>query len=559
MWPAQRGSTPALDLLETVLASSDWADADEPSGVGLIFGLIEHHDASGDGTTLESIGDRLLEWAQSHSTLGAAPGRLIVRFAHHAYSLALEHGGVARADPVRAKASALLSFIGRLDSEEASDEPTREVDMVVALLCLSATGHPQSPPDDQEPVKSEWKLNTLRQLVDIGSAARDRNLHLALSVIRWVREQLTDLGVRARLSSDPGIESKVDALLVESLERMSVFEARMGLDWAAFASAEQAAVLAAHGAAHDFDASRLAHFALERGEHLLSERELDDDRRLALLDRLVRVGRLTQDAQLYTAAIDRACEHLRTVAYAEYHGREWVKAADLYSNLGYRYFAAGEFAGLERLYLLSVFFFEKAEVLRSRAPESEPANGDSEDPNAPEPGYRRFEAEGFIYGASARLTEGQAAIDLFERAASAHERAGLMVFGQLGLHEFYNSAGHFFDAQASLQRGAQASGLGEAAHWLNEAAASMHWCFRMFKQVFSWYEDILAALVEGGRDAFADDTASALRRMGHPNAEAVGAAARSLADGFRREDLAAVNAGASELGRAFVFVNPIVG
>jgi hypothetical protein len=177
------------------------------------------------------------------------------------------------------------------------------------------------------------------------------------------------------------------------------------------------------------------------------------------------------DAQEIVRRLEAVCARVRLRADRHEQQQQWEQAADAYSNLGYRYYTAAELVGVERIYSLAVYMFEKSKFFRAKAP-SQPK---SAAPNAPEPGYRLFEADGFIYGASAKLTSGTQAIELLSDAARALAKAAQMTFGQMRLHMFYNSASHYFDALRMLQT-AQIE-LNCLASHLSAAAASFHECF----------------------------------------------------------------------------------
>jgi hypothetical protein len=542
-----------------LLAVND--DATAAIALRLVYDMVEDAAHRSSSNLLEVVADYLVTWNQRRGHGSVETGQIALGLAYRSYSDAFEADD-RRAGVVAAKASSLRALLakfgteaGRVAPDEAPDQE-QELDLV-ALGCLAAVDGRPAPDDRIE--QGAWKADALRTLLRIARAAADRDVHLATLLCRWIRKQASDFSVRVAVCDAP-IESELDPLEEHCLLEVAALEDRMGLPWASFDATEQAAFAAAYSPHRRERAPNLARASLAQGDRLLQSitgepPKTKDDPRLGLVDRLYKLSRLTRDIDEIVCRLDRLCDILRSLGQAHERAEECLEAAEIYSNLGYRYFSGAEQCGLSRHYLLSVYFFEKAEFFRALAPGGGYASIDTQAPNAPELGYRRFESDGFIFGASAKLTEGIAIISLFDSAAQAHERAGKMVFGQLGLHALYNSAAHHFNAQASLIRAARAGSANEAAHYLRQAAMNVHECFQLFKSIYRQYEHLLNRLTENKDDPCPDEMVRELELCFHPSATRLQSTARAVSKALTKGD--PPDTTCLSLARELVFLNPL--
>lgn len=535
MWPEGSLHGPPLDMLNE-LTTDDIA-------CPLVYGLIQVICDNGDAKELEEVGDRLTARVQSTPTV-QEPFQAI-RLAHLAYLRAFDIESEARAAYLAAKALSLEIVLAKFELEDDNDESVRtrmrkSAEQLAHALLGSVAG--------------QGEAVRLQAMLGLAAEARGRNLQLALSLADWVSHQTSEFDFGAR--ADPGgvVTALATTFKLACLERMVELERSLGLDWIPLERAEEAAYFAAFAARQAGDARRLADDVLSAGDRLAARLD-DEERKLGLLDRLYKVSRITGDIAKISERVERLGRELRRVGRGHEQAGRWIKAADVYSNLGYRYFAAGEYTGLSRLYLLSVYYFEKSEVFRAK----DPTGGyetDSDDPNVPEAGYRRLESEGFIYGASGRLAQPAVATDLFERAALALECAAKMVFGKLRLNVFYGTVSNFFDAHSGMMRVGRSEDLREICQLLADAAAAFHECGRGFQQVFSSYEAVLSRLVSGDPDPCPVGFEQELARTMHPDAEGVAEKSAAAAAALATGDVAGLRAAVAKLADLFIFLYP---
>jgi hypothetical protein len=352
----------------------------------------------------------------------------------------------------------------------------------------------------------------------------------------WVGRQLRQPG---RPEPPEALRVRFQDLEERCERRMIEVEDRLGLTAAALDAAERTAYRTMYVLHRPEDARRLAYRCLQTGDRLLTVPDDTSDERVDLLNRLFKVSRLTGDVTTVMERSERLQRHVRARGLRHERAERWVDAADSYSNLGYRYFTAAEYTGVSRMYQLAVYFFDKADVMRAQAEE-------------PGPGYRELESEGFVYGASARLAGPDTAVELYDRAASAHDRAARMTFQTQGLFHLYRSAGYFFNAHAALARCASATDFSRCLDLLGEAAE----CLRIdvTQDAFPLYGATVVRLARGEADPCTADMVRGLGHTLHPDGERVAATARTGATALAEGDLLAFRDAVRELSRLFVFL-----
>jgi hypothetical protein len=516
----------------------------------LVYGLIQLIADDADAKGLEAVGDRLATRIQS-SPVVQEPFQA-TRLAHLAYLRAFDIESGDRSAYLAAKALSLEILLDKFKLEEGDDraiwiEKRKKAEQLAGALFGRTAAQDERP-------RLQLILDLAVKALDLAAEAMDHNLQLALSLADWACSQTGEFGFGVFADPDGVVTARATALKLTCLEHMAEMERSLRLDWIALEDTEEAVYVAAYKARRQEDARRLANDVLNAGDQLATRCD-DERRKIDLLDRLYKVSRITGDITTISDRLECVALELRRSGRRHEQAERWIEAANVYSNLGYRYFAAGEYTGLSRLYLLSIYYFEKSEVLRVR----DPTGGyetDSDDPNMPEAGYRRLESEGFIYGASGRLAEPAVAADHFNRAAWVHERAARMVFGKSELHEFYHTASNFFDAQSLMTRAIQSNDLQEVYQFLNDAVKAFHECARPFHQVFRSYEAVLSLLVRGEPDPCSVDLKQELERTMHPDARSFAKESAALAASLTAGDIVGLRAAISSLSRLIIFLYP---
>lgn len=548
-----RRSAPRLD---PVLGLAERPE--DPPDPGAVSQLLDRLFAGRDGETLELLGDRLTEWLHRTEALRERPEerREFASLTQSAYMEACvcREDLISRVGP---KVTALGILWAKLEepetvaAETGPDEPDISGDepgpaamaeamadsVVDELIPLIAGPALVRQPDGSTLLHLGLLVPRLLDLVD---ASLERNTHLALAVADWVGRQLRQPGV-----PEPPEALRARALdLAEKCERrMAEVEDRLGLTAVALDAAERSAYRTMYVLHRPEEGRRLARRCLQRGDQLLTVSDDTSDDRLGLLDRLFRVSRLTGDVTTVMEWSERLQRHIRARGLRHERAERWVDAADSYSNLGYRYFTAAEYTGVSRMYQLAVYFFDKADVLRARAPDPD---------TEPGPGYRFFESEGFVYGASARLAGRETAVELYERAASAHDRAARMTFESQGSFHLYQRAGYFFNAHAALARCASATNFPTCLSLLGEAAENLR--MDVTQDVFPLYGATLVRLARGEADPATAEIVRGLAHTLHPDGEQVATAARTAATALADGDLPAFRGAVPELSRLFIFL-----
>lgn len=301
---------------------------------------------------------------------------------------------------------------------------------------------------------------------------------------------------------------------------------------------------------------RFAREALVLGDNLIFELQMEAASPKAIIDlrqRLYYLSRLTADQREIEHRLDLFCEHLRRDADKYYERQEWNKAADFYSNLGYKYFIAAEYVGSRVLYNLSIYFFEKAEYCRSKEPYIFQENSGNIDVKL----YRRLEANGFIYGASARLSKESAIIDLFNDAADQLTEAAHLIFQDPQLHDFYNSTAHFFLAQEELAQAAAANDSRDFCRHISAGDQALGQCFPLCKNIFTAYQLILKSLIDPENQERYGDQVGYLARSGHPAPQHVVDVAHRIVSSYETGHSNHLSNDLLELGRCFIYLNPL--
>jgi hypothetical protein len=551
----------SVPLLDPVLGPAERPA--EPPDPAEIRQLLDRLFAARDGETLELLGDRLTEWLHRTESLRERPyeRREFASLTQAAYMQAClcREGLMSRVGP---KVMALGTLWAKLDESETRAAETGPAETRTARGAPDASAMADSVVDELVPLLAGPAL--LRQpdgstllhlgvlvprLFDLINASLERNTHLALAVADWVGRQLRQPD---RPEPPEALRARARDLEERCQRRMTEVEDRLGLTAVALDAAERAAYRTMYVLHRPEDARRLAHRCLQAGDRLLTVPDGTSDQRLDLLNRLFKVSRLTGDVTVVMERSEQLQRHVRARGLRHERAERWVDAADSYSNLAYRYFTAAEYTGVSRMYQLAVYFFDKADVLRARAPDPVPVTG-----TGVEPGYRLYESEGFVYGASARLAGSVTAAELYERAASAHDRAARMTFQSQGLFSLYKVAGHFFNAHAALTRCIRSADFPTCLGLLGEAAGNLRSAIDVTQSAFPLYEAAVVRLAQGEADPC---TAAMVRGLGHnlhPDGERVAVTARTAAATLAEGDLPAFRDAVQELSRLFIFLHAL--
>jgi tetratricopeptide (TPR) repeat protein len=556
---AGRRSTPSLD---PVLGPTERpADLPDP---GEIRQLLDRLFAARDGETLELLGDRLTEWLHRTEALRERPDerREFVSLTTSAYMEAClcRENLMSRVGPKVMALGTLRAKLDEPDTGAAGTDTSREApdpaamtealaDSVVDELIPLLTGPALLRQPDGSALLHLGLL--VPRLLDLADASLQRNTHLALAVADWVGRQLRQPG---RPKPPEALQARARDLEERCVHRMAEVEDRLGLTAAALDAAERSAYRTMYVLHRPEDARRLAHRCLQTGDRLLTAPDDTSDERLDLLNRLFKVSRLTGDVTVVMERSERLQRHIRARGLRHERAERWLEAADSYSNLGYRYFTAAEYTGVSRMYQLAVYFFDKADVLRARAPDPVPVTGTD---TGLEPGYRLYESEGFVYGASARLAGPDTAAELYEQAASAHARAAQMAFQSPGLFNLYKAGGHFFNSHAALARCARSADFPTCLGQLDGAARNLRSAIAVTQDVFPLYEATVVRLVRGEADPCTADMVRGLGHTLHPDGAGVAATARTAATALAEGDLPAFHDALRELSRLFVFLHAL--
>jgi hypothetical protein len=563
LWADEVAARRAALQLDPVLGSAE-RPADPPD-LGRIRQLLDRLFAARDGEALEMLGDRLTEWLHWTEALRERPDerRQFASLIQSAYMESCREDLMSRVGP---KVLALEALWAKLDEPEtgAAETGPGESDTAGDAPDPAAVSEAMadSVVDELVPLLAGPALLRLPdgsallhlgllvpRLLDLVEASLVRDTHLALAVADWVSRQLREPG---RPEPPEALRARAHDLEERCWRRMAEVEDRLGLTTSALDAAERAAYRTMYVLHRPENARRLAHRCLQTGDRLLTVPDDTSDARLDLLNRLFKVSRLTGDVSIVMERSERLQRHVRARGLRHERAERWVDAADSYSRLGYRYFTAAEYTGVSRMYQLAVYFFDKADVLRARAPDSVPVTG-----AGVEPGYRPYESEGFVYGASARLAESDTAPELYERAASAHQRAAQMTFQSLGLSSLYKAAAHFFNAHAALARCARSADFPTCLGLLGGAAKNLRGAIDVTQNVFPLYEAAVVRLARGEADPCTADMVRGLGHTLHPDGEQVAATARTAATALAEDDLSAFRDAARELSRLFVFLRPL--
>ncbi|WP_404870015.1 hypothetical protein ACI1MP_31060 [Kitasatospora griseola] len=500
-------------------------------------GLIAMLGVLGDTEGLEAVGDCLTERVQLPGA--GKPGDL-APLAHEAFVKAFETGAGVRSAAVAVKALAVEALLAVLEigGEEGEEARSNMADWAAHLTSEVVGSDP------------EGDRSTLHAMLDAAEQAMERHLQLALMLLDWTVRQTRDLGYHVTTEPDRELTARAARLLTDGTQRMADLMTRQELDEAALNLVELELHRVLYVLREVEAAKPLAVDSLRRADALLERRTGRDDR-IAHLDRMLKVSRVTGDPGTVGDRVERLGEALRHAGHQEEQAGRRLEAARLYSNLAYRQFTAAEYTGVTRSYLLTVYYFEKTQALRAEHL-SDPHTADARHPQA----HLRFEAEGFIYGASGRLARPEAASELYDRAASAHARAAKLAFDNFELHTFYLTAACFFDAHSSLARATRAGGVPEILALLAGATGAFHECGGMFQHAFSSYEAVLGRILDKAADPCPGDRVRELSRTLHPAAQEVAVASSAVAAAAESGNPEALRAAVARLASQFIFLYP---
>lgn len=353
LWADQATVRRSAPRLDPVLGSAERPV--DPPDPGAIRELLDRLFAARDGETLELLGDRLTEWLHLTEALREHPRQRdeLASLTQSAYMEAClcRDSLMSRVGP-KVMALGILSAKlaepetdattgpGESDTSRGTPDPAVMADSVVNGLIPLLAG-PALLRQPHGPDLLHLGLLVPR-LLDVVDASLERNTHLALAVADWVGRQLRQPD---RPEPPEALRTRARDLEERCERRMAEVEGRLGLTTAALDAAEQAAYRTMYVLHQPEDARRLAHRCLRTGDRLLTVPDDTSDERLDLLNRLFKVSRLTGDVTVVMERSERLQRHVRARGLRHERAERWEDAADSYSNLGFRYFAAAEYTG----------------------------------------------------------------------------------------------------------------------------------------------------------------------------------------------------------------------
>lgn len=412
---------------------------------------------------------------------------------------------------------------------------------------------------------ASWIIHVFPSMKSEGEFIAQKDYFLAYFLYEWMNKKILKQWEFLKYIEDASVQAKNIYLQKSAcLERCSIFWKVAKVPYGQLAMLEKISFLHSFKLQNIELGRKFADEALKLGDDLnfdLQMAKAPSETIVNLRQRLYSLSRLTGDQKKVEQRLDLFCAHLHRDADKYYEKQEWNKAANFYSNLGYKYFNAAEYVGSRVLYNLSIYFFEKAEYCRSKEPyilQENPDDMDTMSYRRLEMSYRRLEANGFIYGASARLSnKGPAVVGLFYDAADQLAEAAFLTFQNLQIHDFYNSTAHFFLAQAELARAAKATGSQDFIRHIISSDQALGECFPLYKNIFNAYQSILKILVNPNNQEKDEDKIRYLSRGGHPDPRHVVDIAHRIISHYETGNSCQLSDDLFELGRCFIYLNPL--
>jgi len=476
---------------------------------------------TGDTSTVESIGDYLSVLLLDLKFFPKVMKDLIP-YITGIYSQALKKSNSVRATPLQIKFSCMFiiqSYMKIFQNTESKQTDFEEIDKlsknIIYLFWDYVLG--SKPKHDTYQENLNWIISVFSSLEKSGTIVEQHNYFLGHFLYEWIYKELVgDWGLRLNLENALVRFKEIDLKNAECLEKCSNFWKFMELSEGHLLFLEKTSFLYILQIGNLVRGRKLLEETIEVGNFYLFDQQISgvpNERIINLRSRLYQLSRFTGNKQEIENRLNLSCIHIRKQADTHYVQQEWHDASQAYSHLGYRYFSAAEFAMSKMLYQLSVYFFEKAEYCRSKSPDKPKKNEYSLD----EKFYRRLEANGFIYGASGRLSEDEDACELFEEAADQLSEAAQHVFQNIGLHSFYNSTAHYFFAQSMLIKAINAYDFGHVRQLVIKSINALGWCFPMMKNVYNDYKEILNYCIELESDFVSEKILLDLAKTGYPD------------------------------------------
>jgi hypothetical protein len=505
LWAIPLSPVLPIELL-TDLANgvAQGGDADPSYALKMLLAACGAAGERGSIDTMEVIGDllheRLLRLDYPPQVM-----KSVLPYITGIYDSALKRAGGEQRQRLQIKFAGMLLIQFPRDHNDA-EEQELGIARLYASMVLEAT-----PPEDSRR-RMDWMAETFPALERAAVMMAERDCFLAHLFIQWMgREVFTEWGLRTRV---PEVMERIRALHeihLHCARRCAELWTAMGdasrhLEMLELATYIQVLEL------RDGDGGRVtAREAIAAGDAMLLDLQLRGDTATVpgMGQRLFRLARFTGDPGAVEERLALQCAQTHSDADAHFARGAWEEAADAYSTLGYRYFAAADLTASEVLYQLAMYFFEKAEFTRSRLPRDETADPD---PHV----YRRLEANAFIFAAAARVSNTLATAELFEDAADQLSQAAGLVFQSMCLHTFYNSTAHFFLAQSELIFAARSRAFERCVDHVSRALTAFSQCFSGFRTIYDAYQTLLRAAIRREEEIDEHDVEATLARGGHP-------------------------------------------
>jgi hypothetical protein len=554
MWHVTSLSTAHRDLITELCQRARAFDDPSDFGMRLLFGLADVLAKNGDVEGLEAAGDLLTQYLAAVPPSVPDRLRLAVRITRRFYELASECE-TPRHTPVLIKAAGLSGLLSRLGPQNvdpaAKAEREKEAKQFFEAAIYTFIEHTVG---KDRPLfeQVQWKLSALARLLPQLPGVRRHQPHLAAALAREMVAIYPHFEAVAQPKPLPIERADLGRVEVDCLLARAEWDLRVGLTGWALEALSAAAFVAVYVAGETARGRELAARALKVGDRLLSETAGPGapESQNVLVD-LYNLARLTADEHELERRLEARVRATRAEGNAREQAGDWERAADAFAHLGYLYFVSSQYTHGERLALLTVYFFERSLACRERAP-SAPADPSEQQLD---PVYRRYEAEGFMAGASAALSEGDAVGRFLRAASQTHEKAAELTFQHVGLSEFYKSAGNHFEAHRHLRRAVTARDWQTAARHVFRAAEPFRRSFEMFQSVYPIYCELLIRTVRDRERPVPPAFGTELARLGHPDPDRLLAATDRCRLAFgRSED--EFGAGIGELLAALPFINP---
>lgn len=555
--------TPLSDATRQLFTAVCQHSAKGPLGseleLRLLYGLGEvlaqGHKADDLEAIADLLGDRLADNPPAEREQLRLATRIAIRFLDLANGLPESEG---RKKIILTKYAGLSGLLTRIAAEESTGDTRTELEKEADKLFESATyGFLDrvvgSPPEGAELYEGvRWRLHALARLRQELPRVLRHQPHFAAALAVWMRENHPTFEAVAQPKPLPIERADLGRTEADCLIARAEWDQRAGLLGCAFNALFRAAFATVYVAGQTQRGRELAARALEAGDRWLRELGPDSPEAQDVRTELYQLARLTGDADELARRLEARVRSVRAEGNRQEQAGDWLKAADAFSHLGYLYFVSSQYAPGERLRLLAVYFFERSLACRERAAVA------PRDPSATEldPAYRRCEAQGFMAGASAALSTGDAVGMTLRAASQALGKAADLTFQDIGLFEFYKAAGNHFESHRHLCRAAElAHDWHAAGRRLARAAETFRRSFEMFLSVYRFYYELLSRVLHDRSAPIPAALGVELGRLGHPDPDRLLAAADRCRQTFGVSPRGFRDA-TGELLRWLIFINP---